>query len=113
MYAGLQQMGGRAVAQRVDRSTLRETTGRESRPAGILPPGAWHGVGGGGHPDSPTARGRQEPHGMAVGFPGLSEQRQGAGWQGPRAGPGACAAAPRDAQTGTVDIGDLQVGTLV
>ena len=60
---------------------------------------------GGGHPDTPTARGRQKPPRVAVGLPGLAEPRPRLVRQGHRAVLGACDTAPVHEPVGTIHVG--------
>ena len=80
---------------------------------GVLHAVAWHGGGGGGHPKTAPARGWKEPHGMAVGFPVLAEQREGRLGQRHIAVLRPFAVAHVDDHAGTINIGHLQVGTFL
>jgi hypothetical protein len=112
VHASLEQMGGPRVASRVHRGTLVEAAGLERGTQGILPAVARHRRRGWGHPDPTTARRRQKPHRVAVGWPVLAEPLPRLGGQGPIARLGALATAHVDAQAGTLNVGHVQVGAL-
>lgn len=84
-----------------------DTAGLEGGSKGVLHAIARHGGGGGGHPDTATARRGKEPHWMAVGEPILAEQLQSPLWQGHIAVLGAFAAAHMDEHPGTINIRHL------
>ena len=113
MHTRRQERGGIPLAQRVDRRPFRDPTCCEGRPTGARHPGAWHGGCGRGPAVPPTARGRTEPHRMAVGGPRRAEERAGPLWQGHRTVLGACATAPMDQHAGPRTIGTLQRGAFV
>ncbi len=113
VHAGLEEMGGIAVPKRMNRSPLHDATGVEGRPKSILHTVSGYGVCGGGHADTPPTRSRKDPHGIAVGFPILAEQLEGALGQRHIAVFGAFAVAHVDEHPCTVTIGDLQVSTLL
>ena len=78
MHTGLLQMGGSAVAQGVEGGALMATARCEGRPQGVLDPVAGHGGGGRGHAEIATAWSGENPGGMAVRFPVLAQELQGA-----------------------------------
>lgn len=111
--AGLEPMRCLAVAQGLDRGTLRDATMLEGGSAGILPTVAGHGAIGRSPADPAAAWSRQEPDGMTVRVPVRAQEVQGALGQGHRAVLGAFAAAHVHEHAGTVNVGNLQVGALL
>ena len=74
IHTRLQQRGGIAVAQRVDRGAFLDTTVREGCPEGILDTIARQRRCGGRHADTATPWCRKKPDRMTVGGPVLAEE---------------------------------------
>jgi len=113
MHPRFQQVRGPRVAQRVHRGARVEAACRQGSAQGVLDAVARHRGGGGGHPKTAPARSRKKPHGVAMGGPGVAEQREGLLGQGDRAVLRAFAIAHVDGHPGTSNIGDLQVGAFL
>ena len=109
VLALLEQMGGIAVAQAMDVGGLLDAGGYPGEAEGALKGGATHRQGGGGRPLAVVAFGGEEETGMAMGFPGLPEQEQGALGQWDVAVPVAFGGADVEEHAPGVDVADFQV----
>ena len=78
VLALFEQVCGVRMSQRVNVRGLFDAAGLEREPEGALQRGAAHGFCGRGRALSAVAFGGKEERGMAVGFPELAQQRQGA-----------------------------------
>jgi hypothetical protein len=112
-HASLEEMGGPRVAERVHRGPLGEAAGLQRGTQGLLHAVARHRRRGCGQPDTTTARSRQKPYRVAVGWPVLAEPLQRRVGQWHRAILGAVATAHVDAQAGPSNVGTWQVGALL
>ena len=88
-----------------------DATVLEGGSEGLLYTSAWHGARCRGHANPSTPWRGKEPEGMAVCFPVLTPELQGPRGQRSRAVLGACAAPHVHEHAGTVNSGNLQVGT--
>ncbi len=106
-------MGGPRVAPRVHRGALVEATGPQDGAQGSLHAVTRHGGGGRGPSKTAPARRGTKPHRVAVGLPGLAEQREGLLGQRHRAVLRPCAIAHVHEQAGTIHVGPLQGGAFL
>ena len=82
VFALLQQVGGIAVAQRMNVGGLFDAAGAEGLAKAALKGGAVHGLGGRGHALAAVALGREDKARVPMGAPDLAQQLQRALRQG-------------------------------
>jgi hypothetical protein len=75
-------MGRVRMAQRVDMGVFFDAAGFQREAEGALEGGAAHGFGGGGRTLAGVAPGGEKQRGMAMGFPELAQEQEGAFGQG-------------------------------
>jgi hypothetical protein len=107
--AGLQEVGGPGMAQRVDGSGLAHPCVVERIAERFTDPTGADGSRGGVVLHASARPGRKEPDRVAMGAPLAAEQGERARGQGDVAGLEALAAADLELHAGAVDPGDLQV----
>ena len=78
IFAAFEQVGGITVTQGVNVSVFFDAAGVESQAEGALEGRAAHRFGGGGGALTAVTLGGEEQRGMAMGFPLLPQQQQGA-----------------------------------
>ena len=108
VLALFEQVGGVRVSQRMDMSPLFNAAGGEGQPKSPLEGGVAQGLGGGGSAQAAgTFAGEQEGR-MAVGFPELAQEEQGALGQGNVAVAIAFARADMQEHASGINVGNLE-----
>jgi hypothetical protein len=108
VFAAFQQVGRVTVAQGVYMRGLFDAAGLEGQAEGALEGGAAHRFGGGGRALAGVALGGEEQRGMAMSFPELAQQQQGAFGQGDVTIALALAAADVEETAIGIDVADFQ-----
>ncbi|HRZ35817.1 MAG TPA: hypothetical protein P5534_05565 [Candidatus Paceibacterota bacterium] len=109
VLALFEQVSCVAVTQRMDVGGLLDAAGLEDEAEGALEGGAAHGAGGGGGTLAVVAFGGEEQVRMAMGFPALAQQEQGALGQGDVAVAIALAGTDVEEHALGVDVADFEV----
>jgi hypothetical protein len=112
VLALFEQMGGVRMAERVDMGVLFDAAGLEGLAKAALESSARHRFGGGGSALAAAAFGGEEKARMAVGFPKLTQELQGALGQGDVAVAIALARADVQEHAARVNVADLQAQPL-
>lgn len=108
VFALFEQVGGVRVTQRMDVGQLFDAAGFEGQAKAALESAARHGFGGRAGPLAATTFGGEQKDRMAVGFPELAQEQQGALGQGDVAVAIAFAGADMQEHASGIDVGNLE-----
>ena len=111
VLALFEQVGGVRMSQRMDMGLLFNAAGIEGQAESPLEGGAAHRLGGGGSAQAAVTFGGKQEGRMAVGFPLLAQEQQGALGQGDVAVAIAFARANMQEHASGIDVGHLKAQT--